>query len=247
MLNLPALHTYLTQLLSPTDTIHTALLLTPEGAVVSFACSSTTSWSGSGDSSSSQGNATRPLASSSTNGYTTPPQSLSTNGHTTPPQIRTSPKPNTQGSTTPPHTIPRTTSSNCSVSSQTLPNSQYSKDNVWILAGLSSELWAETRGEGDESVSEMGMVESELGRIVVVPVDDASAERDPLLLLAVNGGPDADWEVMGAKAKKLGAYLAPSVNKHRSAIEASPLNRTPANGSKSRTRSTTTSPGWVSR
>jgi len=228
MLNLPALHTYLTQLLSPTDTIHTALLLTPEGAVVSFACSSTTSSSGSGDSSSSQGNATRPLASSSTNGHTTP-------------------KPNTQGSTTPSPTLPRTASSNCSVSSQTLPNLQYSKDNVWILAGLSSELWAETRGEGDESVSEMGMVESELGRIVVVPVDDASAERDPLLLLAVNGGPDADWKVMGAKAKKLGAYLAPSVNKHRSAIEASPLNRTPANGSKSRTRSTTTSPGWVSR
>jgi hypothetical protein len=165
MLNLPALHTYLTQLLSPTDTIHTALLLTPEGAVVSFACS-TTSSGGSGDSSSSQGNATRPLASSSTNGHTTPPQSFTTNGHATPPQIRTSPKPNTQGSTTPPHTLPSSASSNCSVSSQTLQNLQYSKDNVWILAGLSSELWAETRGEGDESVSEMGMgmVESEVSR-----------------------------------------------------------------------------------
>ncbi|OAX35653.1 hypothetical protein K503DRAFT_669439, partial [Rhizopogon vinicolor AM-OR11-026] len=139
MLNLPALHSYLTQLLSPTDMIHTALLLTPEGAVVSG-----------------------------------------------------SPQPT------------------CS---------QPCKDNVWILAGLSAELWAETRGEGDLTGMETGMAESDLGRIVVVPVDDASVEvqgeREPLLLLAVNGSPEADWKTMGAKAKKLGAYLAPSVNKHR--------------------------------
>lgn len=42
-----------------------------------------------------------------------------------------------------------------------------------------------------------------MGRIIVVPVDDATVEvqgeRDPLLLLAINGGPDADWRVMGAK------------------------------------------------
>jgi hypothetical protein len=115
------------------------------------------------------------------------------------------------------------------------------------LAGLSAEVWAETRSE-DGVEKGMGMAESELGRIVVVPVDDASPEsqdeREPLLLLAVNGGAEADWKTMCAKAKKLGAYLAPSVNKHRGAIEASPLNRTPA---KSRTRSTTTSPGRVLR
>ncbi|KAG1821844.1 uncharacterized protein BJ212DRAFT_1264195 [Suillus subaureus] len=178
MLNLSTLQTYLTQLLSPTDTIHTALLLTPEGAIVSFACSSSQ-----------------------------------------------------------------------------MMCLQRSKDEIWILAGLSAEVWAETRSE--EGVEKgMGMAESEvswssrklLGRIVVVPVDDASPElqdeREPLLLLAVNGGAEADWKTMCAKAKKLGAYLAPSVNKHRGAIEASPLNQTPA---KSRTRSTTTSPGGVLR
>ncbi|KAG1839994.1 hypothetical protein DFJ58DRAFT_667424 [Suillus subalutaceus] len=195
MLNLSTLQTYLTQLLSPADTIHTALLLTPEGAIVSFACSG---------------------------------------------------------------------------SSQTM-SLQRSKDEVWILAGLSAEVWAETRSE-EGAEKGIGMAESEvgrhfsflpeytrrcvctrillsfLGRIVVVPVDDASPElqdeREPLLLLAVNGGAEANWKTMCAKAKKLGAYLAPSVNKHRGAIEASPLNRTPA---KSRTRSTTTSPGGVLR
>ncbi|KAG2122596.1 hypothetical protein DEU56DRAFT_718968, partial [Suillus clintonianus] len=122
MLNLPTLHTYLTQLLSPTDTIHTALLLTPEGAIVSFA----------------------------------------------------------------------------------LLHLARSKDEIWILAGLSAEVWAETRCEEGDAKG-MGMAESELGRIVVVPVDDASPEvqeeREPLLLLAVNGGAEADWKTMCAKVR----------------------------------------------
>lgn len=163
MLNLPALHTYLTQLLSPTDTINTALLLTPEGAVVSFACSSIAGSSGSnggGGASSNQGNAPRPLGSSSANGNTTP-QASSLNGYATPPQVPTSPKLNTQGSITPPQAFPSTASSKHSVPSQTLPL-QPSKDDVWILAGLSAELWAETRGDGDGSGMEIGMIESEV-------------------------------------------------------------------------------------
>lgn len=161
MLNLPALHTYLTQLLSPTDTIHTALLLTPEGAVVSFACSLIANSSGGGDRSNSQGNATRSVASSSTNGHTTPPHALNANVHTTPSQVRTSPKPNAQGSATPPHALSCIASSKCSGTSNT-PPLQRSKDDVWILAGLSAELWAETRGEGDGTGMEIGMVESEV-------------------------------------------------------------------------------------
>jgi hypothetical protein len=39
---------------------------------------------------------------------------------------------------------------------------QRSKDEIWILAGLSAEVWAETRGE--EGIEKgMGMVESEVG------------------------------------------------------------------------------------
>ncbi|KAG1734135.1 hypothetical protein EDB19DRAFT_1728352 [Suillus lakei] len=241
MLNLSTLQTYLTQLLSPTDTIHTALLLTPEGAIVSFACSSTASGSGS-----DERNTTHALTTYSiSNGHMTPPNAHAS-GHT-PPQSHTPLLRGRTGCTTPPHVLGSAASG--SGSSQTT-SLQRSKDEIWILAGLSAEVWAETRGE--EGVGKgMGMVESELGRIVVVPVDDVSPElqneREPLLLLAVNGGAEADWKTMCAKAKKLGAYLAPSVNKHRGAIEASPLNRTPATGSKSRTRSTTTSPGGVLR
>ncbi|KAG2341348.1 hypothetical protein BDR05DRAFT_1001737 [Suillus weaverae] len=224
MLNLSTLQTYLTQLLSPTDAIHTALLLTPEGAIVSFACSSTASGNDGR-------NTTDTVTHPSSNGYMTPPDAhASTANEHTPPPWRTPP-------------LRRSTecAASGSGSSQTMCL-QRSKDEIWILAGLSAEVWAETRGE--EGVEKgMGMVESELGRIVVVPVDGASQdEREPLLLLAVNGGAEADWKTLCAKAKKLGAYLAPSVNKHRGAIEASPLNRTSV---KSRTRSTTTSPGGV--
>lgn len=46
-------------------------------------------------------------------------------------------------------------------SSQTI-SLQRSKDEIWILAGLSAEVWAETRGE--EGIEKgMGMVESEVG------------------------------------------------------------------------------------
>ncbi|KAG1781550.1 hypothetical protein EV702DRAFT_1071621 [Suillus placidus] len=210
MLNLSTLQTYLTQLLSPTDAIHTALLLTPEGAIRV------------GE------NTTDTVTHPSSNGYMTPPdaRASSANEHTPPPW----------------GTPPLRGRMECAASGSGSSCLQRSKDEIWILAGLSAEVWAETRGE--EGVEKgMGMVESELGRIVVVPVDGASQdEREPLLLLAVNGGAEADWKTMCAKAKKLGAYLAPSVNKHRGAIEASPLNRTPA---KSRTRSMTTSPGGV--
>ncbi|KAF9490751.1 hypothetical protein BDN71DRAFT_154937 [Pleurotus eryngii] len=39
-----------------------------------------------------------------------------------------------------------------------------SKDDIRVLVGLGSELWGETKGAG------VGMVDSELGRIVVVPI-----------------------------------------------------------------------------
>jgi len=185
MLNLPALHTYLTQLLSPTDAIHTALLLTPEGAVVSFACSLIASSSGSGDRSSSQGNVTRPPASSSTNGHMTPPHALNANAHTTPPQVRTSPKPNAQGSATLPHVLPCTASSKCGGTSNT-PTLQRSKDDVWILAGLSAELWAETRGEGDGTGMEMGMVESEVRVVAFFAVFTCMALFEDFLLMDNN-------------------------------------------------------------
>lgn len=83
-----------------------------------------------------------------------------------------------------------------------------------MAAGLGAEAWAETKGE------EAGMVESEvrrvfyiddgytttstsqLGRILVLAVEEGTVSEDaePLLLLAVNGTMEADWDAMRIKA-----------------------------------------------
>ncbi|KAI6153998.1 hypothetical protein BKA82DRAFT_4096322 [Pisolithus tinctorius] len=95
------------------------------------------------------------------------------------------------------------------------------------------------------------MVESELGRILVLaveePQENSGSAEEPLLLLALNGTTDADWARMSRKARKLAAYLAPSVNKQRGQMQpVSPVS--PANGApKSRTRSAATSPGRAPR
>jgi len=158
MLNLATLHTYLSQLITP-PSVHTALLISPEGALVSYA-------------------------------------------------------------TDPAHPQP--------------------KDEVWAVAALAAETWAETRAqtpsvngeeggeEGRREEADAGMVESELGRVVVVPVEPGSSSHskstspegetpsaEPILLVAVNGLSDADWEGMVIKSRSLARYLAPSVNKHR--------------------------------
>jgi hypothetical protein len=111
-----------------------------------------------------------------------------------------------------------------------------------MVAGLGAEVWAETREEGE------GMIESELGRMLVLAVEDGGVPgvegTEPLLLLAVNGTLEADWDTMRVKARKLATFLAPSVNKHRGMMGATATTATNlVNGNKSRTRSTATSPG----
>jgi len=193
MLVLPTLHTYLSQLLSP-PSIHTALLLTPEGALVSYASQTST------------GSATFAHSPSSSVGAGGMPSSPSSVGSSSP--------------STP-------------LASET---GLRSKDEIRMAAGLGAEVWAETREE------EEGMVESELGRILVLAVEDGRASgEEPLLLLAVNGTLEADWDAMRIKGRKLATFLAPSVNKHRGMMATTPSSS--ANGSKSRTRSAATSPG----
>jgi len=231
MLILPALHTYLSQLLSP-PTIHTALLLTPEGALVSYASRM------SADSSSVHGSQYSPSGSvvSVAGG---PPHSPSgsaapSNGSSSASSPQDS-KPNSVVAsieTGSGHTLPP--SSMSSSSQQHEPQQQRTKDEIRMAAGLGAEVWAETREEGGDS----GMVESELGRILVVAVDDGEPDGEsgePLLLLAVNGTLEADWEAMRVKARKLAKHLAPSVNKHRGLMGTSAV--------KNRTQSTATSPG----
>jgi len=84
------------------------------------------------------------------------------------------------------------------------------KDEARIIAGLSGEVWQETREQG------YGMVESELGRILVLPVvknQDVEVDaHEPLLLLALNSTDNVEWEDMRAKGKTLVDHLAPSVD-----------------------------------
>ncbi|KIM88723.1 hypothetical protein PILCRDRAFT_813694 [Piloderma croceum F 1598] len=88
-----------------------------------------------------------------------------------------------------------------------------SKDQARIVAGVSGEVWQETREQGH------GMVESELGRIVVLPVvkdqDPEADALDPLLLLALNSTNSVEWENLLAKGKTLVDHIAPSMDKFR--------------------------------
>ncbi|KAH0837914.1 isoprenoid synthase domain-containing protein [Lanmaoa asiatica] len=218
MLVLPTLHTYLSQLLSP-PSIHTALLLTPEGALVSYA--SQRSEESSAEATSTHGSQPSPSSSviSGAGGIPSSPSSIKSN------EASSSCTP--QGSKS---------GSVASIETRTEPAPQRSKDMIRMAAGLGAEVWAETRGEAE------GMVESELGRILVLAVEDGKVsdqDTEPLLLLAVNGTVEADWDTMRIKARKLATFLAPSVNKHRGIMgttASSSSSSSPLNGSKSRTR-----------
>ncbi|EJD54472.1 hypothetical protein AURDEDRAFT_95172 [Auricularia subglabra TFB-10046 SS5] len=115
------------------------------------------------------------------------------------------------------------------------PSRPFGKDDVRLLVGLATEVWAEARAQppaGAGGLGGIGMAECELGRIVVVPVysarqldalppattasDSPRTERDatpeteprdgslggiePVMLLAVQGNMDADWDDLLASA-----------------------------------------------
>lgn len=133
MLVLRSLHNYLSQILSP-PAIHTALLITPEGALVSYAC-----------------------RTENENEGTTPtiaPVELAGDGLS----------PNSTESET---IEPRSHSPNSAVSQMLAAlhgqgGQVRSKDEIRIVAGLSAEVWAETRvTEGEEAT-----VESEVGVVL---------------------------------------------------------------------------------
>jgi len=113
------------------------------------------------------------------------------------------------------------------------------EDRIRILAGLGSEVWrdglldddvgSESDEESDDDDDEqVGMLECELGRILVVPifaspskssppaafpkgaaplVNVTSARQKPALLLALNGTDDSPWGLMHVKARTLATYL----------------------------------------
>lgn len=89
------------------------------------------------------------------------------------------------------------------------------KDEIHIVVGLSGEVWKETKEGG------FGMVDSELGRIIVFPVmetleDSVESQgeiRSPIMLLALNATDTVEWEELHNKGTALAAHLAKQLSK----------------------------------
>ncbi|KAI0931421.1 hypothetical protein AcW1_001174 [Taiwanofungus camphoratus] len=97
-----------------------------------------------------------------------------------------------------------------------------SKDNVRVVVGLSSEVWQETKEQG------MGMVDSELGRVLVLPVEPVRKvheERvdEPLMLLALNAEDSISWSELENKARELAKHLAEPVLELRGRLSTGPI------------------------
>ncbi|KAF8224660.1 hypothetical protein L208DRAFT_1409821 [Tricholoma matsutake] len=97
---------------------------------------------------------------------------------------------------------------------------QRSKDEIRIVVGLAGELWQETKEQG------FGMVDSEVGRVLVFPVDEAveplpqsklpsKDDHHPLMLLALNATSVVEWEELQTKARILASHLAKPLDKYR--------------------------------
>ncbi|KAL5533753.1 hypothetical protein ACEPAG_213 [Sanghuangporus baumii] len=109
------------------------------------------------------------------------------------------------------------------------------KDDIRVLVGLASEVWAETKQDGE------GMVDSELGRIIVLPIvptskqqqDDGSGNnssnnngnsstqppKDSALLIALNATDDIEWGDLQHKAQTLAAHLSKPLEKVQAKLD----------------------------
>ncbi|KAI0271491.1 hypothetical protein BC834DRAFT_818695 [Gloeopeniophorella convolvens] len=114
-------------------------------------------------------------------------------------------------------------------------DSTRSKDDVRLVVGLSSEIWLEVADQG------VGMVDSELGRILVLGVPDTAAvsypglEKSPansantepayakpIMLVALSATDAVQWEDLEAKGRELTEHLSRPVAKLRGPLTAAP-------------------------
>jgi len=92
-----------------------------------------------------------------------------------------------------------------------------SKEEIRILVGITSEVWQETREQG------YGMVESDLGRIIVLPVDEVNTNQEqafsqahqPFLLLALNATDAVEWEELDNKGRVIAQRVSEPLSKFR--------------------------------
>ncbi|KAI0286821.1 hypothetical protein BGY98DRAFT_942029 [Russula aff. rugulosa BPL654] len=116
-----------------------------------------------------------------------------------------------------------------------MANSFPTPDDVRLVVGLSSEIWLEVADQG------IGMVDSELGRILVLGVHDTvatthphpginssrtnSANTDhasdkPLMLVALSATEAVGWEDLEAKGRELTEHLSSPVSRLRKPLAA---------------------------
>ncbi|PCH34108.1 hypothetical protein WOLCODRAFT_113183 [Wolfiporia cocos MD-104 SS10] len=112
------------------------------------------------------------------------------------------------------------------------------KDHVRVVVGLSSEAWQETKDQG------IGMIESELGRLLVLPVgqsrpagESGGDVPDPVMLLALNAEKSVSWKELETKARELGRHLENPVSALRGRLAAapSPINPRPERATRNMT------------
>lgn len=159
MLVLRNLHNYLTQILSP-PSIHTALLLTPEGALVSYATGKENEVG-----SVTRSRMTPTIATAELAGDGSPPKSAELEKGTKGVSVASEIRPQSPNGTVSQPIVQ--SSPHCQGPGGPANAQIRSKDEIRIVAGLSAEVWAETRGtEGEE-----GTVEGEVGVDLRVPFD----------------------------------------------------------------------------
>jgi len=97
------------------------------------------------------------------------------------------------------------------------------KDEIRVVVGISGEIWQETKQQG------IGMVDSELGRILVLPVlpmkqtspgPGKDEEEEPIMLVALNARDSVKWDELRIKAKELVYHLEKPVNELRGRLSA---------------------------
>ncbi|KAH8835658.1 hypothetical protein DL96DRAFT_1575102 [Flagelloscypha sp. PMI_526] len=91
--------------------------------------------------------------------------------------------------------------------------------HVRVIAGVASEVWQETRDK------DQGMVESELGRILVLPVYDSNNDttnlpRQPLMLVCLNATDAVSWDDLRTKGDELTTHLGQPLSKFRDVLAA---------------------------
>ncbi|CDO73138.1 hypothetical protein BN946_scf185007.g193 [Trametes cinnabarina] len=103
------------------------------------------------------------------------------------------------------------------------------KDHVRVLVGLSTETWQETRE------SKIGMVECELGNVLVLPIGSPKQAEggEPPMLLALNADSTIPFNVLEAKGRKLVELLEKPIAQlnHKLAVPSPPAS---PRGSRSR-------------